>query len=419
MFLTYNMYYCFKESIQTERNMSNKFLAKRLSQVNESATIKMAQMAREIAGQGHDVISLSLGEPDFDTPDHVKQAAKDALDAGYTKYTPVPGHPEFVDAIVTKFKRDNNLEFTRKNILVSCGAKQSINNLMNALVDPGDEVIIFTPYWVSYFDIVTMVGGVPVCLKAGIEQDFKVTPEQLESTITDKSKLIIFSSPCNPTGSVYTKEELHALAKVIETRPNLFVISDEIYEYINFTDQHTSIGSFDFMKDQVITVNGMAKGFAMTGWRIGYMGAPEWIAKACSKIQSQVTSGAAAFSQIASAKAIMGDMKPTEDMKAAFLRRRDLMRAGLMDIPGIKTNLPQGAFYIFPDISSFFGKSNGKVTITDSSSFAIELLKGAHVATVAGTAFGDDNCIRLSYAASDEQLTEALRRMKAFLTEFS
>ncbi len=399
--------------------MSNKFLAKRLARVNESATIKMAQMARDIASQGHDVISLSLGQPDFDTPEHVKQAAKDALDAGFTKYTPVPGHVEFVDAIIEKFKRDNNLDFTRKNIVVSCGAKQSINNLMNALVDPGDEVIIFTPYWVSYFDIVTMVGGVPVCLKASIDNDFKVTPEQLEAAITDKSKLIIFSSPCNPTGSVYTKDELHALAKVIDAKPDLFVISDEIYEYINFTEQHTSIGSFDFMKDQVATVNGMAKGFAMTGWRIGYIGAPEWLAKACSKIQSQVTSGAAAFSQIASAKALLSDMKPTEEMKAAFLRRRELMRNGLMEIPGIKTNQPQGAFYIFPDVSSFFGKSNGTVTITDSSSFATELLKGAHVATVAGSAFGDDDCIRLSYAASDEQLKEALRRMKEFLKDFS
>ena len=257
--------------------MNSTFLAKRLERVNESATIAMAKMAREIASQGHDVISLSLGQPDFDTPTHVKEAAKTAIDNGYTNYTPVSGHPEFVEAIIKKFKRDNDLDFTKENIVVSCGAKQSINNLMNALVDPGDEVIIFTPYWVSYFDIVTMVGGVPVCLKAGIESDFKVTPEQLEAAITDKSKVIIFSSPCNPTGSVYTKDELYELAKVIDRNKDLFVISDEIYEYINFGDKHTSIGSFDIMKDKVATVNGMAKGFAMTGWRIGYMGAPAWV----------------------------------------------------------------------------------------------------------------------------------------------
>ena len=398
--------------------MSHTLLAERLKQVNQSATIAMAQMAREIAAEGNDVISLSLGEPDFGTPKHVIQAAKDALDAGYTKYTPVPGHPEFVKAIIEKFKRDNNLDFQKENIMVSCGAKQAINNLMNALVNPGDEVIIFTPYWVSYFDIVTMVGGVPVCVKAGIDTDFKVTPEQLEAAITDKSKVIIFSSPCNPTGSVYTKDELMALANVIDKKKDLIVISDEIYEYINFGEKHTSIGSFDSMKDRVATVNGMAKGFAMTGWRIGYMGAPAWLAKACSKIQSQVTSGAASFSQKASAVAISSDMTPTKEMKAAFLRRKHLMIDGLRDIPGIKTNDPQGAFYIFPDVSSFFGKSNGTITINDSASFAIELLKNAFVATVAGSAFGDANCIRLSYAASDEKLTEALRRMKSFLADF-
>ncbi len=398
--------------------MNSKILAKRLQRVNESATIAMAQKAREIASQGHDVISLSLGQPDFDTPDHVKEAAKKALDEGYTNYTPVGGHPEFVEAIIHKFKRDNNLDFKADQIVVSCGAKQSINNLMNALVDPGDEVIIFTPYWVSYFDIVTMVGGVPVCLKAGIEQDFKVTPAQLEAAITDKSKVVIFSSPCNPTGSVYTEEELYALAKVIDEKEDLIVISDEIYEYINFGDKHKSIGSFDFMKDQVATVNGMAKGFAMTGWRIGYMGAPSWLAKACKAIQSQVTSGAASFSQKASAVALMSDMQPTQEMKKAFLRRKKLMKEGLLNINGIKTNDPQGAFYIFPDVSSFFGKSNGSVTIQNSQDFAMLLLENAHVATVAGSAFGNDKCIRLSYAASDEELTEALRRMKSFLEPF-
>lgn len=398
--------------------MTHKFLAKRMQQVNESATIKMAQMARNIAAQGHQVISLSLGEPDFQTPNHIKEAAKEALDAGYTKYTPVSGHKDFVDAIITKFKRDNNLDFKPENIVVSCGAKQSINNLMNALVDPGDEVIIFTPYWVSYFDITTMVGGVPVCLKASIENDFKVTPEQLREAITDKTKLIIFSSPCNPTGSVYSEDELYALAKVIDEKQDLFVISDEIYEYINFGDKHASIGAINFMKDQVATVNGMAKGFSMTGWRIGYIGAPAWLAKACSKLQSQCTSGAAAFSQKASAVALLSDMGPTNEMKAAFKQRRALIIEGLNNIPGIKTNHPNGAFYIFPDISSFFGKSNGTITINNSFEFAEALLEHAHVATVAGGAFGDDNCIRISYAASEENLREALARIEGFLQAF-
>lgn len=398
--------------------MSQKFLSKRLSLLNESATIKMAQMARDIAAKGNDVISLSLGEPDFDTPDHIKDAAKKALDEGFTKYTPIPGHKTFVEAIIKKFKRDNNLEFSPENIMVSCGAKQCISNLMNALVDPGDEVIIFTPYWVSYFDIVSMYGGVPVCVKAGIENDFKVTPEQLEAAITDKSKVVIFSSPCNPTGSVYSKSELEALAKVIDEKSDLFVISDEIYEYINFGESHTSIGSFEIMKDQVATVNGMAKGFAMTGWRIGYMGAPAWLTKACAKIQSQVTSGAAAFSQIASAHALLSDMGPTNEMKKAFQKRKQLMIDGLREIPGIKTNDPQGAFYIFPDVSSFFGKSNGTRTITDSRSFAENLLADVYVATVAGAAFGDNDCIRISYAASEDQLKEALKRMKNYLGDF-
>ncbi len=399
--------------------MSNNHLSDRLSLINESATIRMAQLAREISAQGNDVISLSLGEPDFDTPDHIKEAAKKALDNGYTKYTPVPGHKEFVSAIIEKFKRDNDLHFSADQIMVSCGAKQSIANLMAALVNPGDEVIIFTPYWVSYFDIVTMNGGVPVCVKAGIDNDFKVTPSQLEEAITDKSKVVIFSSPCNPTGTMYSKEELHDLAKVIDSKPDLFVISDEIYEYITFDEKHVSIGSFDFMKDQVATVNGMAKGFAMTGWRIGYMGAPAWLAKACSRIQSQVTSGAAAFSQIASAHALMSDMTPTREMREAFRKRKHLMIKGLKDIPGIKTNDPKGAFYIFPDVSSFFGKSNGEDTINNSTDFSELLLRKAFVATVAGSAFGDSNCIRISYAASDEQLIEALRRMKTFLSDFS
>lgn len=410
-----NMYFCLEHKYLVMQH----FLADRLQNINESATIKMSQMARELASKGHEVISLSLGEPDFDTPDHIKEAAKEALNAGYTKYTPVPGLPEFKDAIIEKFQRDNNLQFTPDQIMVSCGAKQSISNLIQALVNPGDEVIIFTPYWVSYYDIVVMNGGLPVLLKASIEQDFKVTPEQLESTITPKTKVVLFSSPCNPTGSVYSKDELESLARVIDKKGDLFVISDEIYEYINFNKEHASIGSFDFMKDQVATVNGMAKGFAMTGWRIGYVGGPAWLIKACAKIQSQCTSGAAAFSQKASAIALTSSLEPTYVMRDAFLKRKKLIQNGLNAISNIRTNNPDGAFYIFPDVSNFFGKSNGKVTIKDANSFAELLLTEAHVATVSGSAFGDDNCIRISYAASEATLTEALRRMENFLKDFN
>lgn len=410
-----NMYFCLEHKYLVMQH----FLADRLQNINESATIKMSQMARELASKGHEVISLSLGEPDFDTPDHIKEAAKEALNAGYTKYTPVPGLPEFKDAIIEKFQRDNNLQFTPDQIMVSCGAKQSISNLIQALVNPGDEVIIFTPYWVSYYDIVVMNGGLPVLLKASIEQDFKVTPEQLESAITPKTKVVLFSSPCNPTGSVYSKDELESLARVIDKKGDLFVISDEIYEYINFNKEHASIGSFDFMKDQVATVNGMAKGFAMTGWRIGYVGGPAWLVKACAKIQSQCTSGAAAFSQKASAIALTSSLEPTYVMRDAFLKRKKLIQNGLNAIPNIRTNNPDGAFYIFPDVSNFFGKSNGKVTIKDANSFAELLLTEAHVATVSGSAFGDDNCIRISYAASEATLTEALRRMENFLKDFN
>ncbi len=395
-----------------------KYLSKKLQNMAESATLKMAQKARDLSAQGKNVISLSIGQPDFDTPDHIKEFAKQALDDGYTKYTPVPGLPELREAISKKFKRDNNLDYNTNQIVVSNGAKQTIANIMLSLLNPGDEVIIFTPYWVSYNDIVRFAGGTPVFVKAGIEKDFKVTPEQLEAAINPKSKLIIFSSPCNPTGSVYTHDELFELAKVIDKYDNLFVVSDEIYEHINFLGKHTSIGEFDIVKDQTITVNGFAKGFAMTGWRLGYMGAPDWLAVACAKVQGNFTSGANSFGQKAAALALSGDMGPTEKMKAAFLRRKKLVLSLISEIPGIVCNDPDGAFYIFPDISKLYGRTNGLLTINNSDDFANIILSEAHVAVVAGVAFGDDKCFRLSYAASDEDLVEAISRIKNCLQNF-
>ena len=383
--------------------------------MSESATIKMAQNARELKKQGHDVISLSLGEPDFDTPEHIKVAAKQALDDGYTKYTPVPGLLELRTAIVEKFKRDNNLDFNTNQVVVSNGAKQSIANICLSLLDQGDEVILFTPYWVSYFEIVKFAGGTPKPLAASIEQDFKVTAEELKAAITPNTKLIIFSSPCNPTGSVYTKKELESMADVLKEHEQIIVVSDEIYEHINFTDAHFSFGSIPSMKDRTVTVNGMSKGFAMTGWRLGYIGAPEWLAKACAKVQGQFTSGATAFGQKAASIALTSDMKPSRDMKAAFLKRRDLVIKMLKEIPGIKVNHPQGAFYIFPDITQLFGKSANGVLIHDSNTFAEQLLAQAHVGIVSGSAFGNDDCFRISYAASEEQLIEAVNRIGKFV----
>jgi len=381
--------------------------------LSESATIKMAQMARDLTAKGVDVISLSLGEPDFDTPEHIKEAAKEALDQGYTKYTAVPGLPELREAIVSKFKIDNNLEYTIDQIVVSNGAKQSIANLCLALLDPGDEVALFTPYWVSYHDIIKMVGAEPIDVSAGIDQDFKVLPEQLEEAISDRTKMILFSSPCNPTGSVYSEDELRALAKVIEQHPEIMVVSDEIYEYINFTEQHFSIGLIASIKDQVVTVNGFSKGFAMTGWRLGYMAAPKWLASSCSKIQGQFTSGAASFSQKAGAIALSSDLSPTYKMKEAFQKRRDLVIKLMDEIPGFVSNVPEGAFYIFPNVEALYGKKTTEGdTIKDSSDLALYLLSKAHVAVVAGLAFGAPECIRLSFAASEEELTRALSQIK-------
>jgi aspartate aminotransferase len=371
----------------------------------------MAQMARELKAQGHDVISLSLGEPDFDTPDHIKEAAKKALDEGYTKYTPVPGLVELRKAIQTKFKRDNKLDFEVTQIVVSNGAKQSIANLSLALLDEGDEVIIFAPFWVSYSEIVKLGGGVPVLISAGIEEDYKVSAQQVADAITPRTKAVLFSSPCNPTGSVYTHEELDAIATEIAKHEDIYIIADEIYEYINFSDRHVSIGSFPQVKDRTITVNGFSKGFAMTGWRLGYMGAPKEVASACAKIQGQFTSGANAFAQKAAAYALEADMGPTDAMREAFLKRRDMVIAGLSAIPGFKVNNPVGAFYSFPDISSFFGKSDGDLTINNSDDFCEYLLNKAYVAVVTGAAFGAPDCFRLSYAASDDTLKEAIQRI--------
>jgi aspartate aminotransferase len=385
--------------------------------MEESATLKMAKLARQLRDEGHDVIALSLGEPDFDTPDHIKEAAKKALDEGFTKYTPVPGLPELREAICRKFKRDNDLDFDISQIVVSNGAKQSIANLCMALLNTGDEAIIFAPYWVSYSAIIKVAGGVPIPVKAGIEQDFKVTAEQLEDAITDKTRIVLFSSPCNPTGSVYTYEELKAIAAVITRYPNITIISDEIYEHINFTGKHASIGAFAEVRDRTVTVNGFSKGFAMTGWRLGYIGAPQAIASACSKIQGQNTSGATSFGQKAAAFALDADMGPTDKMRAAYLSRREIIVDLLGSIPGVQVNRPTGAFYVFPNVSAFFGRSHNGEVIQNSDDLAMYLLTNAHVATVAGSAFGDPECIRISYAASEEQIREAISRIRVALNQ--
>lgn len=393
-------------------------LSKKVASMSESATLQMSQKARALREKGLDVISLSLGEPDFDTPQHIKDAAVEALANGYTKYTPVSGLKDYVEAIQEKFSRDNDLHFEKNQIVVSNGAKQSIANVCLSILDPGDEVIVFTPYWVSYFEIVKFAGGTPIKLSASIDHDFKVSPENLNKAINHKTKAIIFSSPCNPTGSVYTREELERLAEVISNYDNLIVISDEIYEFINFTGQHASIGAIESMKDRTATINGMSKGFSMTGWRLGYMGAPAWLATACTKVQGQFTSGAASFSQKAGAIALTSDLGPSYEMREAFLKRRDLVIELLKEIPGVNVNHPTGAFYLFPDVSSYYGKSNGTVIIDNSDDFAELILESAHVALVAGSAFGDDNCVRISYAASDETLREAVKRIANCLKDF-
>jgi aspartate aminotransferase len=387
-------------------------LSNRVLSMEESATIKMSQMARDLAAEGHNVISLSLGEPDFDTPSHIKEAAKQALDDGYTKYTPIPGLVELRKAIINKFKRDNNLEFAMNQIAVSNGAKQSIFNIAHALLNEGDEVIILAPYWVSYDAIIKLAGGVPVPVYAGIEQDYKVTGEQVRAAITPKTKFLIFSSPCNPTGSVYSRAELESIAEAVAEHDSMMIVSDEIYEYINFGGEHVSIGSIESVRSRTVTVNGFAKGFAMTGWRLGYIGGPADLVAACNKIQSQVTSGANAFAQKAAAHALESDLAPSFAMRDEFEKRRDLILGLLKDIPGFNVNHPLGAFYVFPDISAYFGKSNGDISINNADDFCEYLLLNAHVAVVTGSAFGADDCFRISYAASEETLIEAVRRIK-------
>ena len=386
-------------------------LSHRVLNMEESATLRMAQLGREVMAQGHDVISLSLGEPDFDTPEHIKQAAKDALDRGETKYTPVPGTAQLRKAISDKFKRENGLHYAPSQIVVSTGAKQSIANICFAMLNEGDEVVILAPFWVSYSAMVEVAGGKPVIVGAGIEEDYKVTAEAIRAAITDRTKFILFSSPCNPTGSVYTADELKSISAMLADFPDVYVVSDEIYEHINFTGAHASIGTFPEVKDRTITVNGFSKGFAMTGWRLGYIGAPQDVADACNKLQGQSTSGANSIAQAAGAHALNSDLGPTVAMKEAFARRRELIIEGLEKIEGLKVNRPQGAFYIFPDVSAFFGKSDGETTIKDADDLAEYLLLHAHVATVTGGAFGAPECLRISYAASEEALRTAVDRI--------
>ena len=393
----------------------NHLLSDRINQLSTSQTLAMAALARELKAQGKDIISLSLGEPDFNTPDFIKEAAKKAIDENYSTYSPVDGYADLKEAICRKFKRDNDLDYKPANIVVSTGAKQSLYNIAQCMLNDGDEVILPAPYWVSYFEIVKMAGGIPVEVPTTIESDFKITPEQLEKAITPKTKMIWYSSPCNPSGSVYNREELTALAKILEKHPNIFVVSDEIYEHINFSGTFCSIASIPGMFERTITVNGVAKAFAMTGWRIGYIGAPEFIAKACTKMQGQVTSGANSIAQRATIAAVDADPKVLNEMVAAFKSRRDLVVGLIQEIPGLKINSPEGAFYVFPDVSEYFGKTLKGTAIKDANDFAMYLLSEANVATVTGEAFGNPNCIRFSYATSEAQLTEALRRIKEAL----
>ncbi len=393
----------------------NHLLSTRINNLEVSQTLAMAAKVRELKAEGKDVISLSLGEPDFNTPDFVKEAAKKAIDENYSTYTPVDGYLELREAISKKFKRDNDLDYKPSQIVVSTGAKQSLYNVAQVLLNPGDECILPAPYWVSYAEIVKMAEGNPVIVPTSVETNFKITPEQLEKAITPKTKMIMFSSPCNPSGSVYNREELTALSEVIKKHPNIFVVSDEIYEHINFTGNFCSIASIDGMYDRTITVNGVSKAFAMTGWRVGYIGAPEFIAKACTKMQGQVTSGTNSIAQRATISAVLADPSVLDYMVKEFHKRRDLVIGLLQDIPNVKTTIPEGAFYAFPDISWYFGKTLKERKINNSEDLAMYLLEEANVATVTGSAFGDANCIRLSYATSEDVLIEALRRIKEAL----
>jgi aspartate aminotransferase len=393
-------------------------LSDRILSMEESATLAMTRKSRELRAQGKDIISLSLGEPDFFTPQFIKDAATEGMEQNYTMYSPVPGYDDLRDAIANKFNRDNHIPYKREHIVVSTGAKQSIANLVMAVINPGDEVIIPAPYWVSYAEIVKVAGGIPVVVPTSIDADFKFTAAQFKAAITPRSKMMMFSSPCNPTGTVYTKEELRALADVLKANPSLIVMSDEIYEHINFVGHHYSIAQFPDVFDQIVTVNGVSKAWAMTGWRVGYIGAPKNIADACNKIQGQFTSGTCSIAQRATIAAVNADPAVLKDMVAAFESRRELVLAALNAMPGVKCNRPGGAFYVFPDISSFFGKTAGDMKIDSAEALCMYLLdKG--VALVSGEAFGDANCMRISYAASEETLTEAMRRIANALAELN
>lgn len=392
-------------------------LSDRLQRLAPSATLAMSQKSSEMKAQGIDVINMSVGEPDFNTPDHIKEAAKKAIDDNYSRYSPVPGYADLRKAIVEKLKNENGLDYTVNEVLVSNGAKQSVCNTVMALVNPGDEVIIPAPYWVGYPQMVKLAGGTPVIVEAGFEQNFKMTPEQLEAAITPKTRLLILCSPSNPTGSVYTKEELAGLAEVIKRHDDLFVLADEIYEHINYVGHHESIAQFPGMKERSIIVNGVSKAYAMTGWRIGYIAAPEWIVKGCNKLQGQYTSGPCSVSQKAAEFAYTQSQECVEQMRQAFERRRNLIVKLAQDIPGLEVNVPQGAFYLFPKCSSFYGKSYESTTINNSSDLALFLLEKGHVATVGGDAFGDPDCFRMSYATSDENIVEAIRRIKEALSK--
>ncbi|MCK0145224.1 pyridoxal phosphate-dependent aminotransferase [Arenibacter sp. F26102] len=388
-------------------------LSDRINSMSTSATLAMAAKARELKSEGKDIIGLSLGEPDFNIPDFIKEAAKQAIDQNYSSYSPVDGYADLKQAIANKFKRDNGLTYGLNQIVVSTGAKQSLANIAMVMLNDGDEVILPAPYWVSYSDIVKLAEGVPVEVPTSIDTDFKMTPEQLEKAITPKTKMIWFSSPCNPSGSVYNQEELEGLATVLRKHPNIFIVSDEIYEHINFIGGHVSIANIDGMYDRTVTVNGVSKAFAMTGWRIGYIGGPEWIAKACNKFQGQITSGANAIAQRATIAALDAPVSSIKFMIDEFHKRRDLVLELLGEIKGFNLNVPEGAFYVFPDISSFFGKTLNGTLINNASDFALYLLEKANVATVTGEAFGNANCIRISYAASEKELREAIARIKA------
>tara|TARA_B100000927_G_C16469990_1_gene471152 strand:+ start:1133 stop:2326 length:1194 start_codon:yes stop_codon:yes gene_type:complete len=394
-----------------------KKISDRLNRLSESATLAMARMSRELKAKGHDVIALSLGEPNFNTPDFIKTAAKEAIDNNFSHYTPVAGLIELKESISKKLKRDNGLDYSTEEIVTSTGAKQSIANVCLSLLDPGDEVLLPAPYWVSYYEIIKLAEGKPIVIPSNIQNDFKISASEIEKNISEKTKLLLFSTPCNPSGSVYDESELNEIADMLIKYPNIYIISDEIYELINFGTPHFSLASIDKIKDRVITVNGVSKGFAMTGWRVGYIAAPKWIADACTKIQGQVTSATCSIAQMATKTAMEANPKKVKYMQKAFKERRDLMLSLLKEIPGIKTNIPKGAFYFFPDVSYYFGKKNIENVIKNSNDLCMYLLNDAHVAVVSGSAFGTPECIRISYAASEENIKEAIRRIKKSLSK--